>query len=102
MNEVREIVQVNSLFRAIRRGEAAVALMRSIDCAAVARIHGRITRVSTPDRFRSDRHADEDVCRWSGTARLRIGRGLRVIGCSDRGDVGRLPSALASHGKQNR
>ena len=97
-----EVVQVNSLFRTIWRSEAAVALMRSIDCAAVARVHGRITGVSIPDRFRSDRHADEDVRRWSGAAGLRIGRGLRAIGCSDRGQVGRLPSAPASHRKPNR
>jgi len=102
MNEVREIVQVNSLFHAIGRSEAAVALMRSIDCDAVARIHGRITRVPIPDLFCSDEHADEDVCRWSGAARLRTGRGLRATGCSDRGQVGRLPSARASHGKPRR
>jgi len=96
-------VQVNSLFHAIKHSEAAIALMRSIDCADVARTHGRVTGFPSPNPYRSGRHADDDVCRWLRTgARLRSGPGLGATGCSDRGQIGRLPSAPASHGKPNR
>ena len=103
MKGVKGVVQVNSLFHAIKHSEAAIALTRSIDCAAVASIHGRVTGFTIPDIFRSGRHADEDVCRWSGTgARLRSGPGLGATGWSDRGQIGRLPSAPAPNRKLNR